>query len=151
MSKAVAGREKDREFCMAMLAHGYVKPVEVLGQVEAMPIEVQGQRRLRSAILDGSRSCESAATDCRRIEFLAGCSMRVRPGRCMLPVTPRDPTVQLFNPGVRAFASCRNNAGSGIGIRRLGWPDSGSRSMRMSGAAPGRRCAAKPCSIAAPA
>ena len=50
MSKAVAGREKDREFCMAMLAHGYVKPVEVLGLVEAMPIEEQGQRRLRSAI-----------------------------------------------------------------------------------------------------
>lgn len=50
MSKAVAGREKDREFCMAMLAHGYVKPVEVLGLVEAMPIEAQGQRRLRSAI-----------------------------------------------------------------------------------------------------
>jgi hypothetical protein len=33
MSKAVAGREKDREFCMAMLAYGYVKPVEVLGLV----------------------------------------------------------------------------------------------------------------------
>ena len=50
MSKAVAGRDKDREFCMAMLAHGYVKPVELLGLVEAMPIEEQGQRRLRSAI-----------------------------------------------------------------------------------------------------
>lgn len=61
------------------------------------------------------------------------------------------PPAQLFNHGASAFASCRNNAGSGIGIRRLGWPDSGSRSMRMSGAAPGRRCAAKPWSIAAPA
>jgi hypothetical protein len=41
MSKAVAGGEKDREFCMAMLAHGYMKPIEVLGLVEAMPIEEQ--------------------------------------------------------------------------------------------------------------
>jgi hypothetical protein len=50
MSKAVAGREKDREFCMAMLAHGYVRLVELLGLVEDMLIEEQGQRRLRSAI-----------------------------------------------------------------------------------------------------
>ncbi len=50
MSKAAAGREKDREFCMAMLSHGYVKPVEVLSLVEVMPIGEQGQRRLRSAI-----------------------------------------------------------------------------------------------------
>lgn len=50
MSKAAAGREKDREFCMAMLSHGYVKPVEVLSLMEVMPIEEQGQRRLRSAI-----------------------------------------------------------------------------------------------------
>jgi len=50
MSKAAAGRDKDREFCMAMIEHGYVKPVEVLGLVDDMPLEEQGQRRLRSAI-----------------------------------------------------------------------------------------------------
>jgi len=50
MSKAAAGRDKDREFCMAMIEHGNVKPVEVLGLVDDMPLEEQGQRRLRSAI-----------------------------------------------------------------------------------------------------
>ena len=50
MSKAAAGRDKDREFCMAMLAHGYVKPVEVLGLVDSMPLENLALRRLRSAI-----------------------------------------------------------------------------------------------------
>lgn len=50
ITKAVAGREKDREFYMAMLAHGFVRPVELLGLAEDMPIEGQGQRRLRSAI-----------------------------------------------------------------------------------------------------
>ncbi len=50
MSKAAAGRDKDREFCMAMLAHGYVTPVEVLGLVDSMPLDDQAQRRLRSAI-----------------------------------------------------------------------------------------------------
>ncbi len=50
LSKAAAGRDKDRAFCMAMLAHGYVTPVEVLGLVGAMPLEAHEQRRLQSAI-----------------------------------------------------------------------------------------------------
>jgi len=50
LSKAAAGRDKDREFCMAMIEHGYVKPVEVLDLVDDMPLEEQGQRRLRSTI-----------------------------------------------------------------------------------------------------
>jgi hypothetical protein len=35
---------------MAVLAHDYVRPVDLLGLVEHMPIEEKGQRRLRSAI-----------------------------------------------------------------------------------------------------
>lgn len=50
MAKAAAGREKDRDFCMAMLAHGYVKPVDLMRLVESMPIDGQGRRRLRSTI-----------------------------------------------------------------------------------------------------
>lgn len=50
MSKAAAGRHKDREFCMAMLAHRYVRPAQVLSLIEAMPLDDHAQRRLRSAI-----------------------------------------------------------------------------------------------------
>jgi hypothetical protein len=50
MSKAAAGRDKDREFCMAMLAHRYVMPAEALGLVEAMPLDDPAQRRLKAAI-----------------------------------------------------------------------------------------------------
>jgi hypothetical protein len=43
LSKAVAGRpagrEKDREFCMALLDHAYVKPAEALALVEYMPLD----------------------------------------------------------------------------------------------------------------
>ena len=50
MSKAAAGRDKDREFCMAMLAHRYVEPAEALHLVESMPLDDQAQRRLKSVI-----------------------------------------------------------------------------------------------------
>ena len=50
MSKAAAGRDKDREFCMALLQHGYVKPPQVLTLVDNMPLDDQGQRRLRATI-----------------------------------------------------------------------------------------------------
>lgn len=50
MSKAAAGRDKDREFCMALLEHGYVKPSQVLDLVDLMPLDDQRQRRLRASI-----------------------------------------------------------------------------------------------------
>jgi hypothetical protein len=46
MSKAAAGRDKDREFCIAMLAHRYVKPEQMLDLVAAMPLQDGAQRRL---------------------------------------------------------------------------------------------------------
>jgi hypothetical protein len=50
MSKAAAGREKDRDFCMALLEHAYVSPAEVLGLVPDMPMDDSEKRRLRATI-----------------------------------------------------------------------------------------------------
>ena len=50
MSKAAAARDKDREFCMALLAHGYVKSTQVLDLVAVMPLDDTQQRRLRATI-----------------------------------------------------------------------------------------------------
>jgi hypothetical protein len=50
MSKAAAGRDKDREFCMALIQHSYVKPAELLQLVATMPLDVVEQRRLRATI-----------------------------------------------------------------------------------------------------
>jgi hypothetical protein len=50
MSKAVAAREKDRDFCMALLEHGYVKPAQALALVVAMPLDEDQQKRLRATI-----------------------------------------------------------------------------------------------------
>lgn len=56
MSKAAAGRDKDREFCTAMLAHRYVKPEQVLDLVAAMPLDDGAQRRLKAAIRRWARA-----------------------------------------------------------------------------------------------
>ena len=50
MSKAAAARDKDREFCMALLQHGHVKPTQALSLVAAMPLDDVQQRRLRASI-----------------------------------------------------------------------------------------------------
>jgi hypothetical protein len=50
LSKAVAGREKDRGFCMALIAHRYVEPDDALDLVPRMPIDDQARRRLRATI-----------------------------------------------------------------------------------------------------
>ena len=50
LSKAVAGREKDREFCMALIEHGYLTPAQTLEMVPTMPIDDDEQRRLRGTI-----------------------------------------------------------------------------------------------------
>ena len=49
LSKAAAGRDKDREFCIALLHHGYLKVEEALDLVAAMPEEID-QRTLRARI-----------------------------------------------------------------------------------------------------
>ena len=50
MAKAAAARDKDREFCVALLAHGYVTPAQALDLVSKMPMDVEQQRRLRATI-----------------------------------------------------------------------------------------------------
>ncbi len=50
MSKAAAGREKDRVFCVALLQYAYVSQEQVLSLVEAMPMDGPAQRRLRATI-----------------------------------------------------------------------------------------------------
>lgn len=50
LSKAVAGREKDRRFCMALLARRYVSLDQVLGLVETMPLDAAAQRALRATV-----------------------------------------------------------------------------------------------------
>jgi hypothetical protein len=50
LSKAVAGREKDRVFCTALLQHHYVKPSRALDLASLMPVEHAEQRRLLATI-----------------------------------------------------------------------------------------------------
>lgn len=50
LAKAVAGREKDRKFCMALFEHGYVAPARVLKLVPTMSVDDKEQRTLRATI-----------------------------------------------------------------------------------------------------
>lgn len=50
LAKAAAGREKDRVFCTALLAYGYVSAPAALAIVQAMPLDTSQQRTLRSRI-----------------------------------------------------------------------------------------------------
>lgn len=59
LAKAAAGREKDRVFCIALLAHGYVTQARAIDLVASMPINEQRQRALRATI----RRWSKAATD----------------------------------------------------------------------------------------
>lgn len=50
LAKAVAAREKDREFCMALLAYGYVVPAQALALVPTVPLDDAALRALRARI-----------------------------------------------------------------------------------------------------
>ena len=50
MAKAVANREKDRQFNMALLRYGYVKVDAAIGMVDSMPIDDTRKRELRTRI-----------------------------------------------------------------------------------------------------
>lgn len=63
LSKAVAGRDKDREFCMALLEYGYVKLVQVLALLPTMPLDAKEQQRLRSAIVRWAKRLRNAGID----------------------------------------------------------------------------------------
>jgi hypothetical protein len=63
MSKAAAGRDKDCEFCIAMLAHRYLKPEQVLDLVAAMPLDDAAQRRLKATIRRWAKAVEPQGDD----------------------------------------------------------------------------------------
>lgn len=56
LSKAAAGRDKDRLFCIALLQHHHVNQAEALSRVTDMPLDDDGKRRLRAAITRWARA-----------------------------------------------------------------------------------------------
>ena len=60
LAKAVAGRDKDREFCMALFAHGYATPAQVLALVPTMPLDEKEQRTLRATIRRWAKALRDA-------------------------------------------------------------------------------------------
>ena len=60
LAKAAAGREKDREFCMALLEYGYVTPAQVLSLVPTMPVDDKEQRTLRATIRRWAKALRDA-------------------------------------------------------------------------------------------
>jgi len=60
LAKAAAGREKDREFCMALFEYGYVVPAQVLKEVSTMPVDDKKQRTLRATIRRWAKALRDA-------------------------------------------------------------------------------------------
>jgi len=60
IAKAAARREKDRDFCMALLEHGYVSLGEVLELAPSMPIDDKEQRTLRATKRRWAKSLRDA-------------------------------------------------------------------------------------------
>jgi len=56
LAKAVAAREKDREFCIALLQHGYVELDAALVLVRNMPLDAKEQQTLRATIRRWAKS-----------------------------------------------------------------------------------------------
>lgn len=56
LSKAAAGRDKDRLFCIAPLQHRHVNAAQALARVPDMPLDDDGKRRLRAAITRWART-----------------------------------------------------------------------------------------------
>jgi hypothetical protein len=56
MAKAVADREKDRIFNMALLQHGFVTSAKAIAMVSQMPIDEAAKGRLRTRIQRWTRA-----------------------------------------------------------------------------------------------
>jgi hypothetical protein len=63
LAKAAAGREKDREFCMALFEHNYITPAQVLKVVPTMPLDEKEQRALRATIRRWAKAVRDAGHD----------------------------------------------------------------------------------------
>ena len=55
-AKAVAAREKDREFCIALLQYGYVSLEAALVLVGHMPLNAKAQQTLRATMRRWAKS-----------------------------------------------------------------------------------------------
>lgn len=60
LAKAAAAREKDREFCMALLQYGYVTTTTVLQLVPHMPLDDKAQKALRATIRRWAKALRDA-------------------------------------------------------------------------------------------
>lgn len=60
LSKAVAGREKDREFCMALIRHRYVTEGQALERLPGMPLDMTARRSLSAAIRRWAKAVHEA-------------------------------------------------------------------------------------------
>lgn len=60
LAKAKAGREKDREFCMALFEYGYVTPLQVLNIAPNMPLDAKEQRALIATIRRWAKAVRDA-------------------------------------------------------------------------------------------
>ena len=63
LAKAAAGREKDREFCMALFEYGYVTLAQALKMVPTMPFDDKEQRTLRATIRRWAKALREAGHD----------------------------------------------------------------------------------------
>ncbi len=63
LAKAAAGREKDREFCMALFEYGYVTLAQALKMVPTMPFDDKEQRTLRATIRRWAKAVRDAGYD----------------------------------------------------------------------------------------
>jgi hypothetical protein len=59
LSKAAAGRRKDREFCAALLFYGYLRVDDALPLVDTMPLDSPAVRELRARIRRWAKSLET--------------------------------------------------------------------------------------------
>lgn len=60
LSKAAAGRDKDRLFCIALLRHGHVEPAQAIARLPEMPLDDAGQRRLRATITRWAKAASAS-------------------------------------------------------------------------------------------
>ena len=63
LAKAAAGREKDRNFCMALLEYAYLTPAQALELVPTIPINNDQQRKLRATIRRWAKVLRDAGHD----------------------------------------------------------------------------------------
>lgn len=63
LSKAAAARQKDRDFCMALLEHRYVLLNDALPLIATMPLDPKEQRALRARVRRWAKALRDAGRD----------------------------------------------------------------------------------------